>query len=560
MGLSIRKLGYVGRTYRHAQRYRQILAVLLKYGFDDILKSLKLGGLRRLSPGSSELAQLSTPVLIRKVLEDLGPTFVKAGQLLSTRPDLLPVGIMHELAHLQDQVAPIPFDQVEKIIERELQQPLGEVFSELDREPLAAASLGQVHHARTVEGREVAVKVLRPGVHRTVEVDLEIMLYLATLMERHLEGWDVHRPTRIVEELTVLLEKELDYRIEAASQERFGWQFLKDPNIHVPEVLRNHTTASVLTQEFIHGVKAANAEALEEYGLEPTKLAAAIADATMHQLFVTGFFHGDPHPGNLLITSEGVIAYLDFGMMGRIGRRSRETFSDLMTAIVQRNEEAMADALVELCDYEEEPDRAVLERELGDYADRYFFQALKHVHMAEGLNELLELAAEHRLTMPANLFLMIKALSNIEGSCRRLDPDFQITEHAAPFFRRLALDRLHPSRLARDFADVSTEMLSLGREIPHQLSDVLKQLRSGNLIDGLELRGLMPLVNATDRAGNRLAFAIVLAGLIVGSSIIVVADAADVGIGLSRIALVGFSVAAVIGFWLLVSILRRRGM
>ncbi len=560
MVLSIRKLGYVGRTYRHAQRYRQILAVLLKYGFDDILKSLKLGGLRRLSPGSSELAQLSTPVRVRRVLEELGPTFVKAGQLLSTRPDLLPVGIMTELAHLQDQVAPIPFEQVEKILARELEQPLDTVFSEFDREPLAAASLGQVHHAHTVKGREVAVKVLRPGVHRTVEVDLEIMLYLATLMERHLEGWDVHRPTRIVEELTVLLEKELDYRMEAASQERFGWQFLKDPKIHVPEVLRDLTTASVLTQEFIHGVKAANAEALEEYGLDPNELAATIADATMHQLFVTGFFHGDPHPGNLLITSEGVITYLDFGMMGRIGRRARETFSDLMTAIVQRNEEAMADALLELCTYEEEPNRAVLERELGDYADRYFFQALKHVRMAEGLNELLELAVEHRLTMPANLFLMIKALSNIEGSCRRLDPNFQITEHAAPFFRRLALDRLHPSRLARDFADVSTEMLSLGREIPHQLSDVLKQLRSGNLIDGIELRGLMPLVNATDRAGNRLAFAIVLAGLIVGSSIIVVADAADVGIGLSRIALVGFSVAAVIGFWLLVSILRRRGM
>lgn len=559
-----RRSSTLGRTYRHAQRYRQILGVLLKHGYYDLLKNLKVehyldGGLRRLR-GPVEQQDLTRAERFRHALEELGPSFVKAGQLLSTRPDLLPVDFLEQLARLQDSVAPFPFDEVRTIVEEELRAPLEELFEDFDPKPLAAASIGQVHRARTVAGEDVVVKVRRPGVRRTIEVDLEILLNLATLMERHLEGWDVHRPTRVVEELALSLDRELDYRMEAANQEHFAWQFRDEGRVRVPSVLRGATTEKVLTMEYVEGVRASDPQALRELGHDPQRLAAVAAELAMRQIFDFGFFHGDPHPGNLLVLEGGVICFLDFGMMGRIDRAAREGFAELVLGIVRRDSRQMKEALLALCGSEEAPDSPALERDLSEFADRHFFRPLKELSLGDVLQQLLGLAARHRLGIPADLFLMIKALANVEGLCRGLDPDFEISTHATPFLRRIQLERLYPQRLARDLVESSGEALALLRDVPGELRATLVQFRRGRSRLGFELQGLDPLNATLDRVSNVLAFAIVLAALIIGSSLIVLAGLPPLWHDIPLIGLGGFVVAAVMGFWLLASILRHGRM
>jgi ubiquinone biosynthesis protein len=556
--LKIQRLAGIGKTYRHAKRYRQILGVLLKYGYRDVLQGSKLdvaGGLRRLA-GKPEVQVASRAERFRRVLEDLGPTFVKAGQLLSTRPDLLPVDVLQELSRLQDQVPPFPFGEVRRIVEGELKLPLHDLFSRFDERPLAAASIGQVHRARTRDGREVVVKVRRPGVKATIEVDLEILLFLAGLVERNVEGLAVHRPTRVVEELALSLSKELDYHLEAANQERFAWQFEDQEGLTVPQVYRGLSTHAVLVQEFIDGVKVSNLDAVLAQGADPSALARQVAELTLEQLFVHGFFHGDPHPGNLMITQEGGICYLDFGMMGRIDRRQRETFADLLAGIAQRDPRLLADSLVALCEPDNEPPLAGLERELAEFSDLHFFRPLKELRIGEALQQLVEIAARHELTIPAALFLTIKALANAEGVCRRLDPELDITRHAAPFLRQVQWNRYRPDRLAREAWETGQDWIQLSQELPDGASRLLTQLRRGKTKIGFHLLGLDPLVHTYDRSSNLLAFAIVLAALIVGSSLMVLADVPPRFHDIPVFGLVGFLVAAVMALWLLISILR----
>ena len=272
------KIGNIGRTYQHMQRYRQIITVLFKYGFGDMIDALKIEhyleiGLQMISRKRREkIETLSRAVRARMVLEELGPTFLKMGQILSTRPDLLPVEFMQELSKLQDDVPSFPYSEVEATIEKELQKPVKQFFSSFDQQPLAAASIGQVHRAKLLDGTNVVVKIQRPDIQRTIEVDLEIMLHLADLMERHLEGWDIQRPTRVVEEFARTLEKELDYTLEASHTERFARQFEDEPAVYVPQVYREATTSRVLTMEYIRGIKASAVDQLEEEGLDRKKL------------------------------------------------------------------------------------------------------------------------------------------------------------------------------------------------------------------------------------------------------------------------------------------------
>jgi len=564
--MHIRKIGIIGRTYRHIQRYRQILTVLFRYGFGDLVHTLKIEqyleiGLQMISRKRREnIETLSRAERVRMAMEELGPTFIKMGQILSTRPDLLPVEFIQELGKLQDHVPPFEYAQVKDIIEKELGVALGQLFKDFEETPLASASIGQVHRARLVDGDEVVVKVQRPGIRKTVEVDLEIMLHLATLMERHLKAMEIHRPTRIVEEFARTLEKELDYTIEAAHTERFAMQFIGDATVYVPKIYREATTSRVLTMEYVRGIKASEIARLDEAGLDRREIARRGLDLIMKQVFVHGFFHADPHPGNIFILPGNVICYLDFGMMGRIGRKSREHFADLIMNIVRRDEVNVTDALVRLTISDEEPNHNALERDVAEFIDQHFYRPLKEMDLGKLLHQLLEMAARHRLTVPPDLFLMIKALSTAEGVGRVLDPDFDATERAAPFVRRIQLQRLHPKRIAEDIYDSGSDFLHLVKEIPGELREILRQARQGRVKIEFEHRGLENMLSTHDRISNRLAFAIVLASLIIGSSLIVLSGIPPKWHGIPVIGLAGFIIAGVMGLWLLFSIIRRGSM
>ena len=556
------KIGSIGRTYRHMQRYRQILTVLFKYGFGDMVDALKIEqylktGLQMISRKRREkIETFSRAARVRMVLEELGPTFIKMGQILSTRPDLLPVEFIQELPKLQDEVPPFPFSDVSSTIQEEFQKPLDQIFSDFDKQPLAAASIGQVHKARIHDGKEVVVKIQRPSIQRTIEVDLEIMMHLAGLMERHLEGWDIQRPTKIVEEFANTLEKELDYTLEAAYMERFARQFENEPTVYVPQVYREATTSRILTMEFISGVKASNIERLEKEGLDRNKIAEQGFNLIMKQIFVHGFFHADPHPGNIFVLPDNVICHIDFGMMGRLNLETRERFADLIMSIVHRDERKAVDALLRLTLSEEEPDYHALERDVVEFMDQHCYRPLKEVKLGTLLHQFLETSTKHRLSIPPDLFLMIKALSTVEGLGRTLDPDFDVIEQASPFIKRIQLNRIHPRRIAKDMADSGTDLFHLLKDIPGEVRTILKLARQGKVKIEFEHRGLEPMIAANDRISNRLSFAVVLASLVIGSGLIVLSGIPPKWHEIPVIGLAGFLVAGAMGFWLLISIMR----
>jgi len=562
----IRKIGMIGRTYRHIQRYRQILTVLFKYGFGGLVDTLKIEqyleiGLQMISRKRREkITTLSQAERVRMVLEELGPTFIKMGQILSTRPDLLPVEYMQELGKLQDHVPPFGYSQVKIIVEKELGSPLAEIFEDFEETPLASASIGQVHRARLIDGDEVAVKVQRQDIRKTVEVDLEIMLHLTTLMERHLKAVEIQRPTRIVEEFARTMEKELDYTIEASHMERFAMQFLGDPIVYVPKVYRESTTKRVLTMEYVKGIKASEVDLLEKEGLDKCEIARRGFDLIMKQIFVYGFFHADSHPGNIFILPNNIICYLDFGMMGRIVHGDRECFADLVMNLVRKDEMKATEALLRLTISDGELERHALEKDMAEFIDLHFYRPLKELDLGKLLHQLLEIGARHRLRILPELFLMIKALSTVEGLGRMLDPDLDAMKQAAPFVRHIQLERLRPKRIAEDMYNSGAELLDLIKEIPGEVREILRQAKQGRIRIEFEHRGIEPMLSTHDRISNRLAFAIVLASLVIGSSLIVLSGIPPNWHGIPVIGLAGFLIAGVMGFWLLVTILRRGRM
>jgi ubiquinone biosynthesis protein len=560
-----RRFKQIGRAVEHVQRYRTIVGVFLKYGYEDLARRLPLPGALRLPFGNlgreqAAIAGLSQAERLRRAFEELGPTFVKFGQLLSGRTHLLPTGFVEELVKLQDEVPPIPFAEVRATLERELKRPLNECFVSFEETPLGSASIGQVHRAVLPNGEKVVVKVQRPGIEQTVRVDLEIMAQLAALLENHVEGWKVHRPTAIMAEFARRLEQELDYSAESAHIERFAHQFTGEPTIRVPKVYRATSTGRVLTMEYIEGIKASKLSALEAAALDRREIATRIAALVMRQIFEFGFFHADPHPGNIHILPGNVICFLDFGMMGYLDRRTRETFADLITGIAQRDEAGVSLALLKLAGAEFDAPRQGLEADVSEFVNQHFYRPMGEMMFGKLLNQLFQLTAQHELTMPPDLFTMLKALSLMEGLVRQLSPEHDLIAQARPFMRQLHLNRLSPRRLLRQWSEVGTDALVFLRELPLELRRVLSQLKGGKMTVTFRHEGLEPLDNTLERVSNRLAFALVLSALIVASSIIIHARVPPQWHGVPVIGLIGYVFAGLMGAWLLLSILRHGKM
>ncbi|MGD9235824.1 MAG: AarF/UbiB family protein [Desulfobacterales bacterium] len=560
--LSIRKIGVIGRTYRHLNRYRQILAILFKYGFGDLLDRLSIdqyigAGLQAISRKRAErVAKLTRPQRLRMAFEELGPTYIKLGQILSTRPDLVPVDILEELSRLQDEVPPFPFEDVKTVIESEFGLPAEKLFDQLDEKPLASASIGQVHEARTKDGEPVAVKFQRPDIQRTIEVDLEIMLHLATLAERHIKEFEIHRPVKIVEEFARTLEKEIDYRNEATNMERIARRFLDIPHIYIPAVFREFTTSRVLTTELIEGIKISKIESIDKAGLDRKVIAERIVGLVLKQAFEHGFFHADPHPGNIFVLADNVICLVDYGMMGLVDRATREAFVDLMDSVVHQQEVKTSQVLLNLTDWDEEPDIRALEREVADFMGRHFYKPLKDMEIGKLLQDLLHLTMRFRLRLPPDIFLMIKALSSVEGVGRALDPDFDLIAHARPFIERVKLERFGPKRISADVYDMMSRLLQFLHQFPKDLMDLTGMIRQQRLSLQLEHKGLDSMLATQDQTSNRMSFAIIIAALIIGSALIVISEIPPLVYGISLIGIIGYLVAAIMGIWLLVAIIK----
>lgn len=560
-----RRLENIGRRFHHLQRARDVVKVFLKYGYEDLAHRLHLPSalklpLQQVREEQEAIHQLSPPERLRRVCEELGPTFVKMGQILSTRPNLLPEPFIHELAKLQDEAAPIPFADVRDILEKELKRPLNEVFKSIEEQPLGAASIAQVHRAVLLDGSDAVVKVQRPGIRQLVEVDLEIMEQLAFLIEHHVEGWRVHRPAAIVREIAKTLEQETDFTIEAAHMERFAWQFAGEETIRLPKVHHAATTSRVLTMEYVDGIKASRLADLQTAHLDQPEIARRIADLVMKQIFVHGFFHADPHPGNIHILPGNVICFLDFGMMGFLDLRSREAFADLVWGIARRNEISVVGALLKLASAEHEPPRQGLETDVAEFMHQHFYRPLGEMEFGRLVAQLLQLTSKHGLHIPPDFFIMLKALSLMEDLVRRLSPRHNIIKQAVPFLKQVRLSRVRPKRLVEGLFEFGIDFADLARELPAELRRIFSQIKTGEARVVFKHDGLEPLLASWDRISNRLSFSVVLASLIISSSLIIHADIPPKWNGIPIIGLIGYVMAAVMGFWLLVSILRHGRM
>ncbi|MEA2085048.1 MAG: AarF/ABC1/UbiB kinase family protein [Thermodesulfobacteriota bacterium] len=561
--LSIKKIGIIRRGYRHLNRYRRILAVLIKYGFGELVNTLKIEqyfeiGLQILSrKPRNRVEQFSREERVRMALEELGPTFVKLGQILSTRPDLIPSGFIQEFSKLQDQVPPFAFDDVRQIIEKELGNNIEELFQEFEETPIAAASIGQVHKARLNDGEDVVVKVQRPDIRRIIEVDLEIMLHLAFLMERHVEELSFHKPTKIVNEFAMLIDKEIDYTVEASHMERFARQFQGDMEIYVPKVFRETSSERVITMEYIEGINASEIDRIDDEGLDRKIITQRSADLLLKQIFESGFFHADPHPGNIFILPENVICFLDYGMMGRIDRKTQEDFSELLYGLANRDESGIVQVIMRITEFEDEPNLRVLEREISDLIGEHLYKPLKDLKVGKLIQQLMELLFRNRLHLPPDLFLMMKALTTVEGVLLSLYPDFDLIERVKPFIKQIKRARMHPRRIADDIFQSGIELARLLQALPKETHDILMRLKKGKLGGEIEHRGLEPLRATLDQLSNRIALSIVIASLIVGSALIVLSKIPPLVFGIPVIGIIGFAAAAFMGFGLALAIFRK---
>jgi ubiquinone biosynthesis protein len=554
------KLTSLAHTYRSFQRLREIALVLSRHGFNQFLEGTGLARFlplsRRLRARSGIEGEVPAPVQLRMALEDLGPTFVKLGQMLSTRPDLIPGPFVEELRKLQDKVLPFPFSELRRIVEEEAGLPLEDIFAAVDPEPLAAASIAQVHRARLPDGTRLAIKVQRPGIERMVTQDLSILYILVGLAERYLEQIQVTNLRTIADEFSRLIRKELDFILEASNTERFRKAFEGFEGVTIPAVHWELTTKRLLVLDEIEGDPLADPEALRAKGMNPGRLARLAARVFLKQVFEDGVFHGDLHAGNLLVTPEGQLGILDFGAVGYLSDEVQECLGGLFLALLSRDYAAMADGYLRMGAVDETVDLRAFQRDLRELVEPYFGRPLKDLHVGEILREGAQIALRHRIRISPDLVVLARSILTIEGLARRLDPDFVILEEAVPFAKKLLLRRLDPRQQMRLTVRSARDLRDFLRGFPGQLTRVFQRLLEGRLAIDFVHQGYDKMLLEMDRSSNRLSFSVIISALIIGSSLIVLSGKGPLLWEFPVFGILGFLLAGVLGFGLAISILR----
>jgi ubiquinone biosynthesis protein len=453
-------------------------------------------------------------------LEDMGVAFVKLGQILATRADLLPPDYQAELAKLQDHARPLPAGTVEKAIQDEFGAPPAQLFGSFDTVPLAAASVGQAHAATLKDGSEVVVKVRRPGAVEQVEEDLAILAELAAVASRRWEIAEQYDVMGLAREFEQTLTAELDYVREGRNAERFARNFVDHPDVHIPRVFEDTSTAKVLTLERIHGVKIDDIAGLEAAGIDRHDLAERAARVVLKMVFEDGFFHADPHPGNFFIEEGGRIGLIDFGMVGSLDARTREQLARLLLGITGGDSERLIEAFLELGVAKQRVDRTMLSEDLGHLMSRYYGRPLSEMRLGPMLEESLEIMRRHRLHLPPSMALLLKTLAMHESLGTALDPDFQMTEVLGPYVQRMMLLELSPKVWARRLGPAALEAARLGADLPVLLRRLVSEVESGNLEVGMRPQGFEPIVHRFERLANRIVLGILAAALINGLAIL----------------------------------------
>ena len=551
-------------TARELPRLREISSVFVRHGLGDLVRRAGIATLLEhaghvLQWGeANEIAPLAPQQRARLAFEQLGPTFVKLGQMLSTREDLLPPLWTTELAQLHSHVPPVPFDDLLPQIEQALGRSPFEVFGNLEREPYAAGSIAQVHRAKLASGTPVILKIRRPGIEAKIDADLRILEHIAHLVEHEIPEVRRYRPVEIVGQLRRSLERELDLAVEARNTERFARNFADDLDILVPRVYWEWTSSAMNVQEHIEGIRGNDLVAIDNAGLDRKALAARGADAVLKMILVDGFFHADPHPGNVMYLPGNRIALIDFGMVGRLSPVRRRQIVDLLADFARHDEETMLEVLLDWRG-DDFVDEARLATDLGELAFDYADMQLKDLKIGVLLRRVASILREHSIVLPVDLTLMFKALISLEGLGRQYDPEFRLIERAKPFLDSAVRERYQPAEAARRTQETLSDFFGLVTSMPRDLARLVKDARHGRIRVDLDLKRLDSFGHRLHSAMNRATIGIMTASLVVGSSIVMTIAEGPRLFGVSLLTycgLVGYLVAFVNSLWIIFSIWR----
>jgi ubiquinone biosynthesis protein len=546
---------------RDIGRLHDIASILIRYGFGDMVRRLGMAGaLERAGKAlhwkqTSELIRLEPPARFRRALEEMGPTFIKLGQILATRVDLFSPEWIAEFEKLQDQAPAVTFEEISQQLEEDLGYPPQEVFAELDHEPLAAASIAQVHRARLEDGTAVVIKVRRPGIRPTVEADLRLLARLAEIVDAESADLRRFKPREVVRQFTLSLRRELDLAAECRNAERVVRNFIEHPDIVIPKVYWPWCSERVNVQEYIDGIPGRDLRAVDQAGMDRKILAQRGAQAVLKMILEDGFFHADPHQGNVFYLTGNRIAFIDFGMVGRLPEHRRNQVVNLLHGLVEQDAQSVVEVLLDWAG-DTPVDTESLTLEIEGFVDQYHGVPLKDLNLGAMLAELTALLRDHALNLPPDLALLIKAFITLEGMGRQLDPDFDMVAEASPFLQRAMLARYAPDVLAKRGWRAMAGTVDLLTGLPQDLRQLLRSARSGRFQLHVDVTRLKTFGNQLDRAGSRMAVGNVTAALIIGSSIVMTVKGGPTLFGLPLFGLLGFVGAALGGVWLLLSVWR----
>jgi ubiquinone biosynthesis protein len=514
----------------HLPRYNEIVRVLFKYGFADVLKLVALQrvmGIEDAVLQVHETGLLAKPpeVRLRLAMEELGPTFIKFGQILSARRDLVNNEFYAELCKLHDDVPTFPGSEAKKIFAEEIGVTVAQAFKAFDEEPIAGASIAQVHRAETKEGAIVAVKVQRPDIQPLIERDLAIILDLAKFLDKHVPDISALNPVGVVTEFSETLLKELDFTNEASNAERFAKQFEGSDSIQVPVVLREFTREKILTMEFISGYPVNKVDILREHDIDPVALSERISVLIYQQIFEFGFFHGDPHPGNMTVLEEGIVGLYDYGMMGAFSLSFRSSVAHLIAGLAEKDHRQVMRSIIEMSEEGVVADSDRMLRDVEDFSDKHLNQPLYSINLGYVLNSLLELLRANHLRMQGSFYLGIKALSQVEAIGRDLNPELNFVVLGEPYASKLIQDKYHPLHIFDLLKKIAGESIDFLEEFPHDFRTLWNRVRRGQLQIPLQHKidpdGFEPLRVTLDSIANRLTNAILAASVLICSSILI---------------------------------------
>ena len=553
----------LGRRYKNITRLRHIAQVFLGKGFGHVIAQ---AGLTRALPFRRRFARLpeperiSIPVRLREAFEELGPTFIKLGQVLSGRPDLITAAYANEFKKLQDEVPPFPFEEARAIIETELGAPLEELFLSFDKAPAAAASIAQVHYATLPDGTEVVVKVQRPNIQENIEQDIQILRAVAALLEKHIPEARVYNPAAIVEEFARTVRREMDFGMEADNALKFEESFRDSHTIYIPRVFGAHSSRKVLTLERITGIRIDMVADLDAAGFDRHALAKNGTTAFFKQVFDDGFFHADPHPGNMFVMDDGRIGLVDFGIVGRLTEENREAIADTFLAVVNKDFDKLVRQYIDMGFVSDDIDLETFKRgfkaDLVDLIEPLYTKKLGQIKLSDYLERVTGIATRHGLKFPRELILMNKALLTMEGLGRELDPDFDFMEAARPYAHKLVTGKYAPGKIARKIERVAEDQADFYLHLPRHLRTIIRKIINEDLKVNLEIVHMQIFITEFDRSSNRVSFALVITGIIIASSVIIHAGRGRLMFGYPSLGIVGYLIAVFLGLWLVWGIIR----